>query len=69
MQILLDHFIILKVKNTTHLLTVHVSLVFVLDEGIATWFARPLVVYYVDLEGKNKDSDGKIGQERVENNR
>lgn len=34
------------------LLTVHVSLVFILDESVAAWLPGPLVVHNVDLGGK-----------------
>lgn len=31
-------------------LTMHVSLVLILDEGVASWLLRPLIVDDVDLE-------------------
>lgn len=41
-------------KAKAQVLTVHVSFMFILDEGITTGFPRALTVYHVDLQGRQK---------------
>lgn len=49
-----SHLRSLKKNEMSWLLTVHVSLVFIFNERIASWFSSFLVVHNVDLiKGKN----------------
>lgn len=41
-------------KAKAQVLTVHVSFMFILNEGITTGFSRALTVYHVDLQGRQK---------------
>lgn len=41
-------------KAKAQVLTVHVSFMFILNEGITTGFSRTLTVYHVDLQGRQK---------------
>lgn len=41
-------------KAKAQVLTVHVSFMLILDEGITTGFPRAFTVYHVDLQGRQK---------------